>query len=179
MTKAALGGPQLTMSESLAQRHPADNFWVNLLLWSALGLLVVGVLAPIVTFKTFVFFKNTVSVITGLYGLVLEGHWALFVIIGLFSVLLPIAKLVFLHRLWHGGFHNNASYRRCLSLLEHYGKWSMLDVFVVAVLVVTLKLGAIGDVQVHYGLHAFAASVLLTMGVTARVGQLARRDHAP
>jgi paraquat-inducible protein A len=50
-----------------------------------------------------------------------------------------------------------------------YGKWSMLDVFVVAVLVVAVKLGAIADVEMRFGLYAFAASVLLTMFITSRI----------
>ena len=45
----------------------------------------------------------------------------------------------------------------------------MLDVFVVAVLVVAVKLGAIADVEMRYGLYAFATSVLLTMFITAQI----------
>jgi paraquat-inducible protein A len=52
----------------------------------------------------------------------------------------------------------------------------MLDVFVVAVLVVAVKLGAIVDVEMRYGLYAFAGSVLLTMFITARVVTLAGRS---
>jgi len=44
----------------------------------------------------------------------------------------------------------------------------MLDVFVVAVLVVSVKLGAIVQVEMRYGLYAFAASVIVTMFVTTR-----------
>jgi len=57
-----------------------------------------------------------------------------------------------------------------------YGKWSMLDVFVVAVLVVSVKLGAIASVEMRYGLYAFAAAVILTMYVTARVVSLVNRS---
>jgi paraquat-inducible protein A len=42
----------------------------------------------------------------------------------------------------------------------------------VAVLVVAVKLGAIASVEMHYGLYAFAGSVLLTMYVTGRVANL-------
>ncbi len=45
----------------------------------------------------------------------------------------------------------------------------MLDVFVVAILVVTVKLGAVANVEMHYGLYFFAAAVLLTMFITARI----------
>ena len=45
----------------------------------------------------------------------------------------------------------------------------MLDVFVVAVLVAAVKLGAVADVEMRFGLYAFAASVLLTMFITSRI----------
>jgi paraquat-inducible protein A len=50
----------------------------------------------------------------------------------------------------------------------------MLDVFVVATLVVSVKLGSLAQVEVHYGLYAFAASVLLTMAANQWVLALAR-----
>ncbi|OQX45604.1 MAG: paraquat-inducible membrane protein A, partial [Candidatus Sedimenticola endophacoides] len=55
--------------------------------------------------------------------------------------------------------------------MHEYGRWSMLDVFVVALLVVSVKLDAIARVQIHYGLYAFSAAVLITMLVTARVAR--------
>ena len=39
----------------------------------------------------------------------------------------------------------------------------MLDVFVVAVLVASVKLGALASIEVHYGLYLFGFAVLLTM----------------
>ena len=48
----------------------------------------------------------------------------------------------------------------------------MLDVFVVAVLVVAVKLGAIASVEMRFGLYSFATAVVLTMYVTARVVSL-------
>jgi len=45
----------------------------------------------------------------------------------------------------------------------------MLDVYVVAILVVVVKLGAIADVEKHFGLYAYAASAILIMFITSRV----------
>ncbi len=51
----------------------------------------------------------------------------------------------------------------------------MLDAFVVAILVVSLKLGALARVQMHYGLYALAAAVVLSMLAAARVLSLEYR----
>jgi len=67
---------------------------------------------------------------------------------------------------------------RHLHWMHLYGKWSMLDVFVVAVLLASVKLGALAQVQIHNGLYAFAASVLLTMLITARVTYLTQSPGA-
>jgi paraquat-inducible protein A len=52
-----------------------------------------------------------------------------------------------------------------------YSKWSMLDVFVVALLVVSVKLGSLAQAHVELGIYAFAASVVLTMLLAAWIGR--------
>lgn len=47
----------------------------------------------------------------------------------------------------------------------------MLDVFVVAVLIVAVKLGAIADVEKHIGLYFYAASAVLIMYLTNKVAK--------
>jgi paraquat-inducible protein A len=47
----------------------------------------------------------------------------------------------------------------------------MMDVFVAALLIVTVRLGAMADVKIHFGLYAFAASVILTMITTSSIIQ--------
>ena len=53
-----------------------------------------------------------------------------------------------------------------LNLMHDYGRWAMLDVMVVAMLIVTVKLGAIASIQIHPGLYVFGAAVLLIMLIT-------------
>ena len=50
--------------------------------------------------------------------------------------------------------------------MHDYGRWAMLDVMVVAILIVTVKLGAIASIQVHAGLYVFGIAVLLIMFIT-------------
>ena len=50
--------------------------------------------------------------------------------------------------------------------MHDYGRWAMLDVMVVAMLIVTVKLGAIASIQIHPGLYVFGAAVLLIMLTT-------------
>ena len=83
--------------------------------------------------------------------------------------MLPVLNLAVLFRVWNGRFHDWRKHERLLHWIGQFGKWSMLDVFVAALLIVTVRLGAIADVEVHFGLYAFAASVVLTMLATSKV----------
>jgi paraquat-inducible protein A len=53
--------------------------------------------------------------------------------------------------------------------MHDYGRWGMLDVMVVAVMIVVVKLDVIAEVEIHTGLYLFAAAVLLIMYITHRV----------
>jgi len=89
----------------------------------------------------------------------------------------PVAKLAYLLYLWNRKGYDLGRRHRLLQWLGRAGRWSMLDVFVVALLVVSVKLQWIADVEVRFGLYAFGASVLLTMLVHGRLTRLAATFH--
>lgn len=119
---------------------------------------------------------NTYSVLSGARELFNANEIFLAVVIVLFSVLFPCAKLASLFLLCHDGISRS----RELHFKAHafLGKWSMLDVFVIALLVVSLKLGDMVNVQIHCGIYFFAASVLLTMALTQMLHRRQVRDPA-
>jgi hypothetical protein len=104
------------------------------------------------------------SLIGGILHLFQQHELFVGAIILLFSVAFPVAKLaaivLFLHR-------GPSAAGRYLKLLESLGKWSMLDVFVIASLVICFK-GFPGGthIQVQWGIYVFAISILLTMQAT-------------
>ena len=156
---------------SYAFRHPTQGLLVNLLLLAALGLLVYGLQAPILTLEKFYLFSNTVSLWSALQQLAHEAEWGLFLLVGTFSVVFPVLKILMLLLIWNLEGARGARHRRHLGWLAEYSKWSMLDVFVVALLVVSVKLGALAEARVEIGIYAFAASVVLTMLVSNWVGR--------
>lgn len=109
--------------------------------------------------------SNTFSLVSGLGELLSHGQIFLFVIIFAFSILFPVAKMFLLGYI---AFHDtdDTTLERRLKWLSTFGKWSMLDVFVIALLVVSLKLGDMVNVKIHSGIYFFAVSVILTMILT-------------
>lgn len=162
-------------SSNIATQFPTEALRLRLFL-IIIGLsLLIGLFAPIITLEKFYFFDNTVSIASGLFELIEEGQFLLFVIILLFSIVLPVLKLLLLNKLLSPTINSKNNFRKHLSWMHQYGKWSMLDVFVVAVLIATVKLRAVANVELHYGLYLFATAVILTMLVTARVVTLSDR----
>ncbi|MFK7815951.1 MAG: paraquat-inducible protein A [Gammaproteobacteria bacterium] len=140
-----------------------------LLLIVTVLLLTIGLVAPIITFKKFIFIQNTFSILTASWSLLKEGQLFLFIVITLFSIILPIFKITMLAKLLLSRALVSTSAKKTLGLMHRFGKWSMLDVFVVAILVVVVKLGAIGNVEKHIGLYAYAGAAILMMLLTNMV----------
>ncbi len=139
------------------------------LLVIAVILFVSGLAAPMMTISKFIYIRNSFSVLSGTYELLKQGHLVLFLLVSGFSIVLPLLKLLLLLAIIRTRSGNSASMRKYLCWLHDYGRWAMLDVLVVAVLVVAVKLRAIASVEVHAGLYLFGASALLTMFITHRV----------
>jgi paraquat-inducible protein A len=159
----------------IPEEYPEQARRLRYVIWIATLLLLGGLIAPVITLRKFVLVENTFSVLSGVAELLLQGQFFLFLLLTGFSVVLPLLKLRVLYRLVSRNEAMQDRGRKLLHWMHLYGKWSMLDVFVVAVLVVAVKLGVLVDVEMRYGLYAFAASVLLTMFITSRVVTLSGR----
>ncbi len=134
--------------------------------FAAATMLGVGAALPFFTFSKFFFFDDTFSLFSGIFHLLAAGEPVLFALVFLFSIMLPMYKMSVLFRLINNRFLEDRTRRRYSALLMILGKWSMLDVFVVAMLIMTVKLGAIASVEVHGGLYLFSAGVLASMLLT-------------
>jgi len=139
-----------------------EKLGVNLLLILSVFVFGIGLWAPLLTLKKLIFVKNTFSVMSGISQLFRDGQYGLFLLISGFTLVLPCIKIVVLFTAWNSAYAR-ARKQRYLGWLSALGKWSMLDVFVVAILIASVKLGSIATIEVHYGLYVFAAAVILMM----------------
>lgn len=126
-------------------------------------LLIIGLTRPMFTFTHFYFFNDTFSLLNTIFHLGQQGEYILFFLLFIFSLLMPSIKmLMLLYTINASTIFSHVKQRR-LDKLAKLGKWSMLDVYVVSILAVTIKLSMIATVSIHYGLVAFAISVTLSM----------------
>lgn len=108
------------------------------------------------------------SIWTGMVGLLAEGHLFVGGIVLLFSIVAPVAKLIALFVLCAGGRGLQARDRaRTYRLVEFIGRWGMVDVLLVAVVVAAVKLGDLVQVTPGPGVVAFGSVVLLSLLASA------------
>lgn len=152
---------------TIAEQFPKTAKLVQLFLVVTLGLFVTGVSLPILTITKLLIVSNEVSIFTGLIQLIEEQQYFVFVVIFLFSIVLPILKLYYLYLLSAKKAVDNQRYSKYLHLMHRYGRWSMLDVFVIAILIMTVKLGALASVEIELGMFFFTAAVISLMIMTS------------
>ena len=161
------------MKKSLLQTHPKRVDIVFLLI-SSTATLVSGLNLPVLTVRK-VWEKNTFTILSGIENLYYDKQFFLAFIVFFFSIVFPIVKLVALYIIWFIPMRVE-SRKRILSGLAMLGKWSMLDVFIVAVIIVSVQLGVLATANAEKGIYYFAASILLAMAATAMENSLAKKE---
>lgn len=113
---------------------------------------------------------RTDTIFSGIVELCEQGMWGIGIIVFTASMLVPALKLIGLGWLLVAARRDVRGKARSLTRwyarLDFIGRWSMLDVFLVAFLAGAVQFGALGLVQPRPGIIAFAAAVVLTMLAT-------------
>jgi len=110
------------------------------------------------------------TILGGIMTLWQMGSYPIAIIIFIASIIIPLAKIFVLSLLCYVvSYKNNINhteqyqYTKIYQMTEFIGKWSMLDVFVVAVLVALVQLGALMSITPGKGAVFFAAMVFTSM----------------
>ena len=133
---------------------------------AALTLFPAAVLLPIIEIEKFGHHHRS-SIIGGIQDLYHSGSVLVATVILLFSIVLPLLKILALLELsWLCSMHQRQrawTYR----WMEQIGKWSMMDVMLLALLVMLVKLS--GVVQFQFGPALFAFVLCVTMSLISAI----------
>ncbi len=154
---------------------------VRNLLGVSLIFLSVGLLAPVLSMsvaqtvpflgKVFLAFRSK-TIMSAIGALFSSGNWFPATLVLLFSVLTPIAKLTTATMAVAAPPARRAAIKK---ILDGIGKWSMADVFVVAVFLACLALGASDSstsARPLWGLYFFTGYCLISMVVSFALGRI-------
>jgi paraquat-inducible protein A len=167
------------MKRQLQEKFPKKPHYyfmligLPLLMWVSLVSFFAGLFMPIVTVHTVWIFKNSISVMGALGTLFQEHNFGIFIIVLFFSVFFPLLKLFFMLFTWYVGDLTHPRAIKLLHWMSMLGKWSMLDVFVMAIFVVIAKLGILSQAKIEPGLYFFAGSILLALFTGIQMHKLA------
>lgn len=113
--------------------------------------------------------RNSSTIWGGVVSLIEDGSWPIGLIVFLASILIPVVKLIILFYLGLTA-RNNSHLRfktRLYHIIEAIGRWSMLDIFLLAILVAIIKLGHWTRVEPELGSYLFSLVVIFTMLASA------------
>ncbi|KEQ13063.1 paraquat-inducible protein A [Endozoicomonas montiporae] len=106
------------------------------------------------------------TIISGVIELVQQGMIPIALLVFIASVMVPILKLLVMVWLLLSVHFPRAALHRQLMLyrmIVWIGRWSMLDIFIISLLVGLVKFGQLGTVTAGAGAYAFASVVVTTM----------------
>jgi paraquat-inducible protein A len=147
-------------------------FWIGPLIAVDLALLVTAWVLPLMTLKAGCMFwdsmclsRDETSIADTVRILAESREWLLLFVVGGFAMLFPVAKLIVAGWVWARVDATSPGRSRAFAVMQALGKWSMIDVFVVALIVVGVKVSLISDVDVHAGIYVFTLAVALSIVV--------------
>lgn len=107
------------------------------------------------------------TIVGGVIELAHHGAWGVAAIVFFASVIIPVGKfiaiayLALIVRRPHG--HKPRNLLHLFELVEWIGRWSMIDVFVVAILVALVQFNLVATINPGLAAVCFALSVVFTM----------------
>ncbi|MCV6576144.1 MAG: paraquat-inducible protein A [Cohaesibacter sp.] len=116
-----------------------------------------GLVLPLVSLDRLFLFTETPSLLSILVGLWQDGEPLLSGLVGLFSIIFPSFKILLLHYI---AYHGSAGRGRSMALLALTGKWSMMDVLLVALVIFSAKTSGLASASVLPGLWFYAFATL-------------------
>ena len=122
--------------------------------------LALGISLPIIKLTKFVFFTTEHSLISTVSFLLGSGQMFLGLTVLVFSIILPVLKLLYLLLLSTLPHSELTRLARQLRALEWLGKWSMHDVLVLSLTIFFIKSQGVYDASSLNGVYFFTAAIV-------------------
>jgi len=151
---------------TLHSRHKDSLNRTWALLIAAMILYVPANLMPI-TLTTALGSTEGDTIMQGVIYFLFSGDWPVALVIFTASILVPLLKMAALTYLLvsvqRHSSHRPLDRTKIYRMVEFVGRWSMIDVFVVTIMVALVQLGAVATIQAGSGAIFFCAVVIITM----------------
>lgn len=136
------------------------------LIITALLLYIPANLYPVMVFEKFGRSQGD-TIISGVEALINADMWPLALIVFVASIFVPLLKIISIifillsvQKNWSWKIRQRT---KLLRFVEAIGRWSMLDVFLISIMVALVKLGSVATITAGAGVRAFTAVVVVTI----------------
>ncbi len=159
----------LLCSRCHASLHPRlsnsiSRTWALLL--TAMILFIPANIYPIMIVDT-IAGKVESTIMEGIVVFIQSREYFVAIVIFIASIIVPAIKLVGLAIILYSIQKDSRTFRRHRSLMYRFiqfiGRWSMLDIFVVSIMVAIVNFGVVSQIYAGMGAVAFALVVIITM----------------
>ena len=107
------------------------------------------------------------TIMQGVIYFLLHGEWPIALVIFTASILVPLLKMTALAYLLisvqRGSSKRALERTKIYRMVEFVGRWSMIDIFVVTIMVALVQLGTLASIAAGEGAIYFCAVVIITM----------------
>lgn len=125
-----------------------------------------GITQPVLETSRFFFFKDQYSILETIQALWRTEEIVLAALIFLFSIITPLLKMIVTALIsWRVVVPGPGT----AQVLESLGKWSLADVFIVAIAIVIWSTSGVGTAASQTGIWLFATSAVFTMLASGQV----------
>lgn len=151
---------------AIHERKPHSIATTAALVISAALLYIPANVIPVMHMQTF-FSDEDDTIMSGVLSLLQEGSWPLALLVFIASIVVPLLKLIAMGWLLISIVRKSPGHplqrSKLFRLVEFIGRWSMLDVYAIALLVALVQIRSLATVHAGLGALAFCAVVVLTM----------------
>jgi paraquat-inducible protein A len=158
---------QCTRCASIVHVRKPNSLRRSFALLVAAAILYIPANALPILHTTSVGYVGSDTIFSGIVALWSGGSWPLAILVFTASIVVPSLKFVVLalliwstYRGYRWALHDRTMLYR---LIEFIGRWSMLDIFVVSLMVTLVQLRGIATIHAGSGALAFAGVVVLMM----------------
>lgn len=175
------GRPCRRCSTILSARYPQSITKTWLLLITAAILYIPANLLPIMTVN-YLGVAMPSTIMSGVLSFINMGDWLVGGVVFTASILVPTLKLlglmILLYYVQKGQHFPPKVCTIMFRFIEWIGRWSMLDIFVIAIMVALVNFGNLSTIEADWGALAFGSVVVITMFAALSFDPRLIWDHA-
>ncbi|HEY5263694.1 MAG TPA: paraquat-inducible protein A [Steroidobacteraceae bacterium] len=123
------------------------------------------------------------TIMSGVLVLLHSGSWPIALLVFIASIVVPLLKIIALSVVVYSAWRRSPRRRRqrteLYRLVEFIGRWSMLDIYAISLLVTLVQIQSLASIVVGWGALAFGAVVVLTLLATRSFDERLLWDTAP